>query len=170
VWAPAACRREDEDVPDDAASLYQQHSLPAFRLALLLTAGETALAEDAVHDAFGKVFPRWAAGQVDDFGAYLRRAVANEVMRTFRRRRLERRLSADGGGCSDRQEPFEDRVGERDRLWRALGALPLKQRTAVVLHYYADLPVEAVAATMGTSVGTAKSHLSRGRQRLRELL
>ena len=48
--------------------------------------------------------------------------------------------------------------------------LPLKQRTAVVLHYYEDLSLEAIATAMGTSVGTAKAHLSRGRDRLRELL
>ena len=33
-----------------------------------------------------------------------------------------------------------------------------------------SLPVEEVASAMGTSVGTAKAHLSRGRDRLRTLL
>ena len=61
-------------------------------------------------------------------------------------------------------------MGERDRLLQALATLPLKQRTAVVLFYYEDRPLEDVADVMGTTVGTAKAHLSRGRDRLRDLL
>jgi DNA-directed RNA polymerase specialized sigma24 family protein len=38
------------------------------------------------------------------------------------------------------------------------------------LFYLQDLPVDDVAEAMGTSTGTAKAHLSRGRDRLRELL
>ena len=64
----------------------------------------------------------------------------------------------------------EDNVVRRELVWDALRTLPVKQRTAFVLRYYEALPVEDVAAAMGTSVGTAKSHLSRGRDRLRALL
>ncbi|MBV8291177.1 MAG: SigE family RNA polymerase sigma factor, partial [Mycobacterium sp.] len=64
----------------------------------------------------------------------------------------------------------EDQVVDRHVLWGALRSLAPKQRAAVVLHYYEALPIGEVASVMGTSVGTAKSHLSRGRARLRELL
>ena len=48
-----------------------------------------------------------------------------------------------------------DRLDVRD----ALGRLPERQRTAVVLRYYADLPLADVAEVMGVAVGTVKSTL-----------
>lgn len=54
-------------------------------------------------------------------------------------------------------------------LAEALGSLTPRQRTAVVLRYVDDLDLAGVADRMGCSVGTAKSHLSRGVQRLRDL-
>lgn len=157
---------------DDAAfdELFDAHFRPAYRLALLLSGGEVALAEDAVSEAFARVLPRWRAGGVDDFGAYLRRSVVNQVKRTFWRRMLQRRADPTADEAGGRVTRFEDDVVRRDSLRTALQALPSRQRTAVVLHYYEALPLEQVAAIMGTSVGTAKSHLSRGRDRLRVLL
>jgi RNA polymerase sigma factor (sigma-70 family) len=52
----------------------------------------------------------------------------------------------------------------------ALGRLPLPMREVLVLHHCLDLPVETVATQTGVSVGTVKSRLSRGRERLAELL
>lgn len=48
----------------------------------------------------------------------------------------------------------------------ALQRLSLPLREALVLHHCLDLPVEAVAAQTGVSVGTVKSRLARGRERL----
>ena len=52
----------------------------------------------------------------------------------------------------------------------ALRRLPLPMREVVVLHHCLDLPVETVATQTGVSVGTVKSRLARGRERLAELL
>ena len=52
----------------------------------------------------------------------------------------------------------------------ALHRLPLPLREVLVLHHCLDLPVETVAAQTGVSVGTVKSRLSRGRERLADLL
>ncbi len=59
---------------------------------------------------------------------------------------------------------------ERVALLQGLATLPIRTRAAVVLHYYADLPVADVAAVMGTSENTVKSQLRTGLARLRELL
>jgi RNA polymerase sigma-70 factor (ECF subfamily) len=55
-------------------------------------------------------------------------------------------------------------------LVEGLATLPVRSRAAVVLHYYADLPVAQVAVAMGTSENTVKSQLRTGLARLRELL
>ena len=48
----------------------------------------------------------------------------------------------------------------------AVRALPPRQRAAVVLFYFADLPETEVAATLGCSVGTVKSQLAKARAAL----
>jgi RNA polymerase sigma factor (sigma-70 family) len=48
--------------------------------------------------------------------------------------------------------------------------LPARQRAAVVLRYYQDLPEKQVAEALGCPVGTARSHASRGVARLRRIL
>jgi RNA polymerase sigma-70 factor (ECF subfamily) len=55
-------------------------------------------------------------------------------------------------------------------LLEALRALPRRQRAAASLHYIADLSLEQVAKVMNISEGTAKTHLSRARERLRQEL
>jgi RNA polymerase sigma-70 factor (ECF subfamily) len=59
---------------------------------------------------------------------------------------------------------------EHVALVQGLATLPIRSRAAVILHYYADLPVAEVAAVMGTSQNTVKSQLRTGLARLRELL
>ena len=158
----------DRAVESEFEALFEVHRGPAYRLALLLCSGDAALAEDAVSQAFADVLPRWRTGGIDDFGAYLRRCVVNDIKRTMRRRtllrRAEPRLLDTGRGAMDEDVVYQQVV------WTALRMLPEKQRTAVVLHYYEALPVEGVAEAMGTTVGTTKAHLSRGRERLRLLL
>jgi RNA polymerase sigma-70 factor (sigma-E family) len=52
-------------------------------------------------------------------------------------------------------------------LVAAMRSLTPRQRTAIVLRYVDDLDVRSIAQAMECSVGTAKSHLSRGRDELR---
>ncbi|MEJ7628325.1 MAG: SigE family RNA polymerase sigma factor [Nocardioidaceae bacterium] len=54
-------------------------------------------------------------------------------------------------------------------LESAFNSLTPRQRTALVLRYVDDLDLAGIAEAMRCSLGTAKSHLSRGLQRLREL-
>jgi RNA polymerase sigma-70 factor (ECF subfamily) len=59
---------------------------------------------------------------------------------------------------------------ERLDLYRALGALPRRQREVVVLRYLADLPEAEVAEVIGCSLGTVKSSAARARAALRAVL
>jgi RNA polymerase sigma factor (sigma-70 family) len=55
-------------------------------------------------------------------------------------------------------------------LLAALAALPPRRREAIVLRYWLDLPEREIAAAMGVSTGTVKSHVSRGLDTLGEML
>ena len=69
---------------------------------------------------------------------------------------------------------FPERTGgsgpgndERLDLENALRGLTDQQRLVLVLHYYLDLPMEEVAATLGISKGAAKSRVHRAVRALR---
>lgn len=55
-------------------------------------------------------------------------------------------------------------------LERALADLSEDLRLPVLLHYYLDLPLDAVAASMGLSLSAVKSRLHRARAVLRRVL
>jgi len=55
----------------------------------------------------------------------------------------------------------------REDLWRALGRLSKRQRAALVLRFYEDLPERQVAEILRCRPGTVKSLVSRGLETLR---
>lgn len=55
-------------------------------------------------------------------------------------------------------------------LARAVAALPARQRAAVVLHYFVDLPVADIAVVLGCAPGTVKSQLHDARATLEHAL
>ncbi len=59
---------------------------------------------------------------------------------------------------------------EQPAVAAALRDLPVRQREAIVLRYYADLSEADIAATMGISRGAVKSHTARGMSALRAAL
>lgn len=157
-------------VTDEAfAEVFRAHAPGALGVAYLLC-GDRTRAEDAVSEAFARVYAQWRRGHVDDLGAYLHRAVVNQARNGWRSRMREgRALQRHAHHPPGRGEGIEETV-ERDRFRRVLLRLPERQRAAVVLRYYADLSEADTAAVLGCAVGTVKSQVSRGLSRLRELL
>jgi RNA polymerase sigma-70 factor (sigma-E family) len=149
--------------------LYAQHAPGAVRLAFLLTS-DRELARDIAQDAFVKVAGRFRHLRYPDaFDAYLRRTVVNLCTSNFRRAKLEREFLRREAAAPQRSvEPPE--LGNRDELQRALQRLPIRQRTAIVLRYYEDLPEEEVAIAMRCSVAAARSLISRGMDTLRSIV
>jgi RNA polymerase sigma-70 factor (ECF subfamily) len=146
-------------------------SVSLHRTAYLLT-GSREAAQDVVQTALTRVFLAWDRhAQWDNPTAYARQVVVNTVLTNQRRRWSGEVARADLG---DRElGAAADRSGEiadRDALRRALDALPLRQRTAVVLRHYLDLSEAQTAAEMGAPLGTIKSLTARGLDALRTQL
>lgn len=131
------------------APLYDASVQPLYHVALLLCTGHGAMAEDALADAFAQCYQAWASGDVVDVRAYARQALVRNI--------LAREGPAGTGDLVD-----------DDPTFRQLEALPVPQRTAVVLRYYEDLSYEEIAAAMNVTVATVKAHVAAGNQHLRE--
>jgi RNA polymerase sigma-70 factor (sigma-E family) len=141
-----------------------------FRTALLLAGQDEAAAEDLLQLALERAYRHW--GRVCRSGEperYVRRILANASNDRWRRaiRRPERPLRPEDAGPV--AEDQADTIAERDFLMRTLAALPPRQRTVLVLRYFNDLPEAEIADALGCSVGTVKSHVSRGLARLRDI-
>ena len=59
---------------------------------------------------------------------------------------------------------------EQTELIRAIGALPIKQRTTVILFYFNGFPTGEIASITGCFEGTVKSRLFSARKKLKKLL
>jgi RNA polymerase sigma factor (sigma-70 family) len=89
------------------------------------------------------------------------------------RDRHDARLAVSPGpfpGAAVGPEPAALAGEHRDEVVAALRRLPLRQREALVLRYYLDLPEAEMAAAMGVSPGSVKTHLHRGLAALARLL
>lgn len=65
------------------------------------------------------------------------------------------------------QDAAENRVVDTAQRFELLAQLPPRQRAAIVLRFYEDLPYDQIASELGVSVGTVKAQVSTGLQRLR---
>jgi len=145
------------------------HGERHLRLAVLLT-GDWHAAEDLVQASLVKLYQAWPRLDTDaDPDAYLRRIVVNTHRSWWRSRwRRERPVAAlpDGAGAADMAATHA--VGAVVR--QALAGLPRQQRAVLVLRYFEDLPEAEIAALLGCSPGSVKTHAHRGLRTLRELL
>jgi RNA polymerase sigma-70 factor (sigma-E family) len=131
-------------------------------------AGDRGAAEDAVQAAFAKAYASWSrVRSADRPEAYLRRMVVNEVLGSRRSgwwRREQTREVVEEAAASPSPEAG---VTDRDAVWTAVRALPVRQRAVIVLRYYEDLSEAEIATTLGCSRGTVKSQASAALANLR---
>jgi RNA polymerase sigma-70 factor (sigma-E family) len=161
--APAGTRGPG---PADGAltRLYEEQLAPMTRLAHLVT-GSNLAAQDLVHDAFVKVSGR--LDQIETPAAYLRVTVVNECRSWLRHRVVvDRHDRAQATPVA----PEPELPAEMSRVWVAMRSLSERQRVAVVLRYWLDLPVAEVAELMGCPTGTVKSLVHRALQSLEQEL
>jgi RNA polymerase sigma-70 factor (sigma-E family) len=128
-------------------------------------AGNPHDAADLVQSVLEKVGVRWhtLSRRADDPIAYIRKAMANAHVSRWRRTRKESLVAEPPDG--DAATPVY--AVENEPLWRALRALPTRQRAVIVLRYYDGLSEAEIAATLGVSQGTVKSQASKAMASLR---
>ena len=161
-----AARRGDEGA---FLRIYGAHRTSLFRFAWRLT-GSAEAAEDIAQECFlallaGAGFD----GRPGGLRTYLfgmARYIASRRLRAAGRESEERDEAADEPG------PLEGLLAaERAAaVERAVRALPLAQREALILFEYEELSLEEIAAVTGAEVGAVKSRLHRAREAVRRRL
>jgi len=148
--------------------LYERHALGLTRLAFIML-GDRHTAEDVVQDAFCGLYRSWDRMHEHDRAlGYLRVSVVNGCRSVARRSKRVLRPLAERPAESAEAGAL---VSEEQRAAvAALRQLPPRQREALVLRYYADLPEAEIAATMGISRGTVKSTTARALAALGRIL
>jgi RNA polymerase sigma-70 factor (ECF subfamily) len=122
------------------------------------------LAEDVAQEAMLVAYRRWReVGELERPDLWVRRVCANLAVSQFRRRLVELRAIARLTG---RRQPVVELSDQGEEFWAAVRALPHRQAQATALRYVYEMPLAEIAATLGTSEGTVKQHLSRARHAL----
>lgn len=156
--------RDEASLPE----LFAAHYRRLLALAVLVT-DDRATAEDLVQEAFARLHGRTLADPERAL-AYLRSTILNLSRSRLRRLRTARKHDRP----DDRVLPSaEDDVllrADQQAVLDAVRTLPARQRQALVLRYWADMSESQIAAAMGLSNGTVKSHTSRGVTALRRIL
>lgn len=140
---------------------YQTYSGPLAGYVLALV-GDASLAQDIAQEAFVRMFARWR--HIRHPKAYVYLVATNLVRMHWRQRGRESAANASVHRCAPQT------VGAPDPWLRDLvDRLPERLRVSVLLHYYADLPVDEVARQLKLPAGTVKRRLHEARALLQEL-
>lgn len=136
--------------------------------ALRLFTGDAELARDIAQESLARACARWSqVARMEAPGAWVHRVAVNIARSGFRRRAVERRAQRRQESVRpDPQLDPADALAVREAVLR----LPERQRLAVVLRYYAGLPVEQAAEAMRCRPGTVKALTHQGLAGLRAAL
>ena len=152
-------------------AVFEAHYSHLVRLARHLV-DDQADAEDVVMDAFVGLSRRWQhVRRTEDAFFYLRASVVNGSRSRLRRLKVarERRHTQ-----LDRDSAPADQAAmahlEHEAVVRALRLLPRRQREVLVLRYYDGASEAEIAEVLRISVGSVKTHASRGLHAVAELL
>lgn len=158
----------------DVEAKLEEHHADCFAWAMACCGRERSEAEDVLQASYLKVLDGRAVFESrSSFRTWLFGVIRRTAAEHRRWRALGRVRSA---ALTERADPSPDAAAaiiHSESSARLLGALTMlseRQRQLLHLVFYQDLTIGEAAAVLGISIGTARTHYERGKQRLRELL
>jgi RNA polymerase sigma-70 factor (sigma-E family) len=162
--APAVSDPDDVEREAGVALLFEAHYSSMLRLAVLLGADDP---ENVVAEAYYQIYRKWrrlrdaAAAE-----AYLRSTVCNLTRMRIRHLQVARRHEENPPNPPDEAVASAEHAAllrdDQRVLIDALQQLPPRQREALVLRHWLGLKESEIAAAMGISGGSVKTHTARG--------
>jgi RNA polymerase sigma-70 factor (ECF subfamily) len=151
-----------------AAHVIEMYQMDVYNASLRIL-DNPADAEDITQDAFLAAFDRMATFRTDQaLGPWLRAIARNRAIDLVRRRR--RQPEPEPPAPAESVEGIALAEIEAARVRQALSRLSARERALLVLRYWEDQPVDAIAAALGMSGGAARVALLRARRALAEIL
>lgn len=140
------------DSSHESLRLLWTQEYPRLVGALSLYTGDIQLAQDLAQETMARLCAHWARVHgMDAPSAWLHRVALNLARSSFRARRVARaKAHMLASPAAD-----DDDLASAIALRAAVAALPERQRRALVLRYYADLPVSDVTRLMRCPPGKA---------------
>ena len=129
--------------------------------------GDAALADDIAQDALVRAYV-CSDGFIGNFKAWLFKIAYNCFIDNLRRVPAPAASLDAPEALHVADASASDAAFRHEELRRALAKIPEKERAAIVLHYFEDLPVKDIASVMQIPSGTVKYYLSVGRDHLRQ--
>lgn len=173
-----SCHRSDEvetlspsvERTDGDFEEWFRSTRPRARAIAVRLAPSTSDPDDITSEAYARALARWSSvGPLPHRDAWLLRVVSNlsidAVRSSVRRGRIDALQPPP-----QHQPSGDDDATDRLLVAVALGQLSRRQREVVTLRYLVGLPEAEVAAVLGLSANTVKTHLTRALAALRERL
>jgi len=162
------------------AELVRRHQSAVRACLRKLTSGNIALADDLAQETFIQAWRNLKSfRQEARFSTWLYRIATNCWLMHARKRREELLGDRDDDVVDDESELSSHRESAADHagssmrkldLERAMTVLSDQERAAIVQCYHNDLSHEEAAYVLGCPVGTVKTHVLRGKQKLKRAL
>lgn len=179
-------QRDDDRLVDQALNgdsrafeiLMEKHESKMYAVALRMCKNRED-AQDCLQDAMLRIYKALPTfkGQ-SSFSTWAYRITMNTCLDDLRRKKVRQAQSLDqmlevGWAPVDENNTAERHVENSElkrNLSKAIQTLPEEMRAAVVLRDVQGFSYEEIANMLSTNVGTVKSRISRGREKLREIL
>ncbi|GAB2459734.1 SigE family RNA polymerase sigma factor [Nocardioides hungaricus] len=163
----------DDERSEEFVAFARAHRADLVRTAVLLCAGDEALAEDVVQTTLTRMYLSWSrVRRADSPLAYARRSLTHTFIDETRRAHRRRETTTADPAAALRSEPAARDADPtlREVVLGALASLGPRQRAVVVLRHWHDLDVAETARVLGCSTGTVKSQNAHALAHLRARL
>jgi RNA polymerase sigma-70 factor (ECF subfamily) len=138
---------------------------------IALVTRDVHAAEDAAQEAYARAYQRW--GRVRKLSRpdlWVVRVGTNVAISAWKKTRKESELDADELSTESVGSGLDGHIAQDLWVEWGLSSLSTSQRVAFVMHHAQGWSTADVAAAMGSSESTVKTHLARAKRRLRNLL
>jgi len=142
---------------------------------------DAATAEDLLQETFVRLWlNRHSYREIAKFSTWIYTIAGNLAKTELRRLRIRRWISLSGNNPEDKPREFPDENSDpqgdleqktkRRRINQEIQKLPLVFREVIILRDMQELSYEEISSILKIPLGTVKSRVNRGRQRLKEKL